>query len=63
MDHILLDALERVWHLALSRAEDKDAELPTRDRRGDDPLIIDAHKDSVALTAVQTFIETNGGRT
>lgn len=63
MDAELLDALERVWHLALSRAEDKDAELPAEDRRSEDPLVIDVCNDGTALTMVQTFIEAQGGRT
>lgn len=57
-----LDALERLWHLALSRAEDKDAQLPTGNRCDDDPLVIDAHHDAAALRAVQSLIESSGGR-
>lgn len=47
------EAMERVWHLALSRAEDKDAAIASdADER-------DCKADGVALDVVATYIRTH----
>lgn len=53
-----IEALERVWHLALSRAEDKHAELEPGDRDG----LADVDADARALEEVELFIESIGGK-
>lgn len=54
----LIDALERVWHLALSRAQDKEGAV----NRADPEDVADVLADGSALQVIQDWIEAMGGR-